>query len=256
MNLEFNTLSVENYHSPAQMARVLTESWINENMFCPRCGNKHIKRFPNNRPVADFYCPECQCEYELKSKNGSIGKKVTDGAYHTMIERINSNNNPDFLFMGYSRSEMSVKNLFLIPKHFFVPQIIEKRRPLSDNARRAGWTGCNILLDKIPNQGRIDIVSDEHISDITTVVNRVNKAYKLEIDNIDARGWLLDILICISSLSKTVFTLDEIYLFEEKLHEKHPDNNNIKPKIRQQLQILRDRGFVEFLGNGTYRMIN
>jgi len=37
------------------------------------------------------------------------------------------------------------------------------------------------------------------------------------------------------------------------LQAKHPQNQNVKPKIRQQLQILRDRGFIEFLGNGYYR---
>jgi len=31
-------------------------------------------------------------------------------------------------------------------------------------------------------------------------------------------------------------------------------NHNIRPKIRQQLQILRDLGFLEFLGDGSYRL--
>lgn len=33
----------------------------------------------------------------------------------------------------------------------------------------------------------------------------------------------------------------------------YPRNQNIRPKLRQQLQILRDRGLVEFLGKGIYR---
>ncbi len=31
----------------------------------------------------------------------------------------------------------------------------------------------------------------------------------------------------------------------------HPENRYVRPKIRQQLQILRDLGFVEFLGRGS-----
>ncbi|RJQ53985.1 MAG: restriction endonuclease, partial [Nitrospiraceae bacterium] len=31
-----------------------------------------------------------------------------------------------------------------------------------------------------------------------------------------------------------------------------PDNKHIRPKIRQQLQILRDKGIVEFKGQGRY----
>ena len=50
-------------------------------------------------------------------------------------------------------------------------------------------------------------------------------------------------------------TLEEMYRFEEMLQHHHPDNHNIRPKIRQQLQLLRDRGFVEFLGNGSYRRL-
>ena len=34
---------------------------------------------------------------------------------------------------------------------------------------------------------------------------------------------------------------------------KHPNNNNIRAKIRQQLQQLRDRGIISFLGNGRYQ---
>jgi type II restriction enzyme len=33
-----------------------------------------------------------------------------------------------------------VNNFFVIPKYFFIPEIIEKRKPLSETAKRAGWT--------------------------------------------------------------------------------------------------------------------
>ena len=255
MNLEFDKSIIENYHSGTQIARVLTENWVNENMYCPRCGNLHIKHFENNRPVADFYCPSCNNEYELKSKDGALGHKINDGAYSTMIERITSNDNPDFFFMSYSKQELKVKDFVLIPKHFFVPDIIEKRKPLAPTARRAGWVGCNILIDKIPKQGRIDIISNGEIINIESVVNKVNKSNRLETKDIDGRGWLMDILNCVNKISSQLFTLEEIYKFEVMLHIKHPQNNNIKPKIRQQLQFLRDKGVIEFLGNGQYKKI-
>lgn len=62
--------------------------------------------------------------------------------------------------MSYSKAELKVRDFILIPKHFFVPDIIEKRAPLAPTARRAGWTGCNILINKIPEQGKIAIVSN------------------------------------------------------------------------------------------------
>lgn len=255
MNLNFKRELVENYHGKTQIARILTETWMEENMFCPRCGYLRINHFPNNRPVADFYCPNCKCEFELKSKHGRLSEKVNDGAYSTMIERITSNQNPDFFFMGYDENSFQVRDLIMIPKHFFVPNIIEKRKPLSKNARRAGWTGCNILISKVPEQGRIRIVDNGIVTDAATIVDKVSHGKALEILDINARGWVMDILICMNMLPGVDFSLNDMYSFEDWLKQKHPQNNNVKPKIRQQLQMLRDKGLVEFLGNGHYRKI-
>jgi type II restriction enzyme len=221
-------------------------------MFCPHCGNLNVRRFENNRPVADFYCPNCQSEYELKSKNGSISHKVPDGSYATMIERITSNQNPDFFFLRYSNADRAVKDLVFVPKYFFVPDIIEKRPPLSDKARRAGWTGCNILADKIPEQGRVTVIENGHTIDRVSVVNKVRKSSLLKTENLFSRGWLMDILNCVNRLSAT-FTLQDVYAYEKELSLKYTDNTHIREKIRQQLQILRDKGFIEFLGNGNYK---
>lgn len=253
MDLKFDTSVITNYHSGSQIARVVTEKWVADNMFCPRCGRKRIKQFQNNKPVADFYCPSCQNQFELKSKNGSMGRKINDGAYDTMIQRITSNRNPDFFFMSYSRSELTVRDFLFVPKYFFLPDIIEKRKPLADTARRAGWVGCNILIDKIPEQGRISIISNGIVSQIDEVVNKVNKSKVLEETEIGDRGWLMDVLNCVNQISSPIFTLSDMYAYENLLFLKHPNNHNVKPKIRQQLQVLRDKGFIIFLGNGKYQ---
>ncbi len=53
------------------------------------CGCK-LSEFENNKLVANFLCPNCKEEFKLRSKNSkSIVNKIVDGAYHTMIERIN-----------------------------------------------------------------------------------------------------------------------------------------------------------------------
>lgn len=255
MKLELNPHLAEGYHSAPQRARVVTESWVAENMFCPRCGCLRIEHFPNNQPVADFYCPQCRNEYELKSRKGKLAGKINDGAYDVMIERITSNRNPDFLFMSYSKADLLVENFIFIPKHFFVPDIIEKRKPLADTARRAGWVGCNIMIDKIPEQGRIAIVADGMVANMEQVVAQVQRSTALEMKDMSSRGWLMDVLNCVNQIGSKEFSLGEMYEFEELLYSKHPQNNNIKPKIRQQLQVLRARGVIEFLGRGKYRKL-
>lgn len=50
------------------------------------------------------------------------------------------------------------------------------------------------------------------------------------------------------------FRLNEIYEWEQLLKTCHPENNNIKAKIRQGLQQLRDKGIVKFLSPGVYEL--
>ncbi|MDO8663385.1 MAG: Dam-replacing domain protein, partial [Candidatus Wildermuthbacteria bacterium] len=66
--------------------------------------------------------------------------------------------------------------------------------------------------------------------------------------------WLLDVMRCVDKLGKKEFALDEVYAFENELSLAHPENRHIKDKIRQQLQILRDNGYLEFIERGIYRV--
>ena len=103
-------------------------------IFCPNCGS-NLSAHINNQPVADFFCNQCNEDYELKSGK-KIGLKIVDGAYFTMIERLSSNKNPNFFFLNYTEN-FQINNFIVIPKHFFIPEIIEKRKPLGVNAQRA-----------------------------------------------------------------------------------------------------------------------
>lgn len=255
MNLFFDKKLADNYSSQSQKIRVLTESWVNKQIFCPNCGNLKINKYNNNEPVADFYCKECDEDYELKSKKNSIGLKILDGAYSTMLKRLKSNDNPNFLLLNYDALKLEVENFFIIPKHFFVPEIIEKRKPLSSIARRAGWIGCNILLNTIPETGKIFFVKNRFVEPKNKVLSEWQKTLFLrEEKEVSAKGWLLDTMRCIDKLNKKEFILDDIYKFENELNKLHPDNKHIKDKIRQQLQILRDKGYLSFIGEGRYQL--
>ena len=246
----------EAYQSNSQKARIITEGWVSDNMYCPRCGHLHINHFENNRPVADFFCPRCHSQFELKSNNGKMPNSIVDGTYRTMIERILSLENPDFFFMTYNKGNIwSVNNFYFIPKHFFTPEIIKKRKPLSPKARRAGWIGCNIQVSGIPKAGKIPIIENGMIQDKAKIIEKVSVADALNLSNMESRGWLYDVMSCIDKIDSRDFTLKEMYQFESVLFQKHPNNHNIQAKIRQQLQLLRDKGFIEFTGRGEYRKV-
>ncbi|MBQ5319070.1 MAG: hypothetical protein J6K17_08245 [Oscillospiraceae bacterium] len=156
--------------------------------------------------------------------------------------------------MSYSK-DYQVKDLILIPKFFFVESIIEKRKPLSPTARRAGWVGCNIVFGDVPTQGRIRIIENQNIYDTKEIVESYAQIKRLQTNNLESRGWLMDVLNCVNEINTTDFSLQDIYEFTEHLQEKHINNHNIEAKIRQQLQILRDKGFIEFITRGHYRKI-
>lgn len=255
MDLKFDITAAKGYSSQSQIARVLTEKWVGHNIFCPSCGNEILSEFANNSPVADFYCDSCKSEYELKSKKDSKSLKIVDGAYSTMIQRINSENNPNFFFLNYNSKNLSVLNFIVIPKHYFIDEIIERRKPLGPNARRAGWVGCNILLNGIPESGKIHFIRNSQILDRSIVLNAWKKTEFLSTQKKENRGWTIEVMKILDKIHKDNFTLKEVYKYEPILQSKFPDNNFVKDKIRQQLQVLRDKGFLEFNGRGHYSKI-
>ena len=74
-----------------------------------------------------------------------------------------------------------------------------------------------------------------------------------------ARGWLIEVMKAVEDAAalagRREVTLEEVYASEGRLGALYPENRNVRPKIRQQLQVLRERGFLEFLGRGRYRLI-
>ncbi|MBP3499094.1 MAG: hypothetical protein J6J97_03280 [Akkermansia sp.] len=137
MNLTFNTALIQGYKSPAQIARRLTEDWLARNMYCPICGAESIQTAEPNAPVKDYVCQNCRAQYELKSKKSTTARfmsSVVDGVYRTMIQRITSLDNPSFFFLHYDRYQ--VNNLIIVPRCFFIPDIIQKRKQLKETAAR------------------------------------------------------------------------------------------------------------------------
>ena len=250
MNLHFNQSLAANYKSAPQKIRVLSEDWVANQSYCPNCDAEPLAEFANNQPVADFYCANCDEQYELKSKKAKLSNIINDGAYDTMIKRINSDSNPNFFFLTYS-AQLSVNNFLIIPKQFFKYDMIIKRKPLSATAKRAGWVGCNIDLRQVPESGKVFLVKNQQVMPRDNVTEQFQKTLFLREQSTTSRGWTLDVWQCIDRLEDS-FSLNQVYAFADELQREHPENNHIKDKIRQQLQVLRDRGIIEFTGHGRY----
>jgi len=242
------------YKSGSQRARVVTESWGAENLYCPNCSAPKITRLENNTKAIDFSCPACEFKYQLKGQKTRLGDSITDGAYGTMMEAIKNDRSPNFFFMHYELATWRVKNLLLVPSFAFPPSAIIKRKPLALTARRAGWIGCNIALNRIPIEARITVVTENKAEPESEVREKFKRVKPLKEISVKQRGWTLDVLNIVRRLGKPEFTNEDVYVFDRELEKLHPDNRHVRDKIRQQLQVLRDAGLLQHTGSGRWRL--
>lgn len=245
----------EGYKNPAQRARVVTESWGEHNLYCANCNSPKLTRSAQGMQVVDYVCPECESPFQLKSQSKVFSARIIDAGYEPMRRAIVEGRTPNLLALHYDLVRWQVRNLFLVPRFAFPLSCLEKRKPLGPMARRKGWVGCNILLTSIPLDARIQLL----VEGVQVPASRVREQYArlrpLEKLKQDARGWTLDVLNVARGIGRREFMLAEVYVHEAALARLHPYNLHIRDKIRQQLQVLRDLGLVEFLGGGSYRIL-
>jgi type II restriction enzyme len=251
MNLEMAAELALGLKSGSQIARRITEAWGAKNLYCAACPTKLVEATPPNTRAIDFLCRYCGGGYQLKAGRGWSESRVPDASYNAMIAAIRANATPNLLVMQYS-PEWTVRNLLLVPSFFLTESAIEKRPPLAPTARRAGWIGCNILLRAIAEDGKLRLVRDSIGIDPKLVRRQYQRIRELARLAPEVRGWTLDVLRVVRNLNRPTFTLAEVYQSEPTLAALHPQNKNVRPKIRQQLQVLRDMGFLRFDRPGCY----
>jgi type II restriction enzyme len=239
--------------SASQIARVSTERWATENFYCAACGTG-LSAYPPGTKVYDFYSPECRENFQLKSASHTFSTTILGGEYNTTLKSILQDNFPSLILLHYNLASWSVEDLSLVHRACITSSCIVPRTPLSISARRAGWQGYKIMLQQIPYQGKIEVISKGRVREKSRVLAQWRQTDALLNSRPETRGWLADVLRCVERCF-TTFSLSNVYDFEQELGAKHPQNSNVRAKIRQQLQLLRDMGFIEFLGSGEYRRL-
>ena len=242
------------YTSKSQIARVFTEAWVAENGYCLACDSERLLATARNTQARDFECAACGHPYELKSSTRALGSKVLCGAYAAMMRRVDTGTVPTFLLMRYAAGPV-VTDLSAIHRVFITPELIEKRNPLSPTADKAGWVGCKLLLRGVPPEGRIPLLLAGIFGDRDASREAFRATAKLAKANVRSRSWSRVILNCLHRLPSNPFSLDQVYSFEAELAIQFPGNRHIRPKIRQQLQVLRDAGLLRFEERGRYSLV-
>lgn len=255
MNLILPIVPSERYKSASQIARVQTEQWAASNLYCPSCESEEVKGTLANTRAIDFTCPECDHSFQLKSSRKLNEAKVVDAGYKAMMAAIRSDIRPSLFVLHYTPNQ-NVENLLLVPRIFLTESAIQKRKLLGEHARRAGWIGCNILLSEIPTDGKIWLIRDGKETNRSEVRKQFGRIRPLGDLDVRLRGWTLDVLKIVRRLNQKTFCLRDVYALESELARLYPGNRNVRPKIRQQLQVLRDIGLLEFSTRGHYTIIS
>lgn len=254
MELNCDLSAAIGYTSPLQISRVLSEAWFRRNGFCLACECEALEPTANNTKACDFVCRICSGSYELKTFLRRPAKRLIDGAYGALVSRLQFGAAPTLMLMERS-SDWNISGLTAIHPMFLTPEIVEKRKPLSSTARRAGWVGCNIRLDLMGDDAAIEIIRGGVVRPREVVREQFRRLNRLREIPLDRRGWTTLTLSVLRSLHRSEFSLAEIYNRERLFCSVYPNNRNIRAKIRQQLQVLRDLGYLEFCGAGTYRLL-
>ena len=177
-----------------------------------------------------------------------------DGAFDTLMSLILQGKAPTLMLLERT-GNWDVRNLIAIHSSFLTPSVVVARTPLSPLARRAGWVGCKIRLDLIASDAQIAVIRDGTSTNRKEVRSAFRRFEPLEEIGVVARGWTTLTFQTIRSLGRRLFSLDDLYAREKLFSAVYPNNRNIRAKIRQQLQLLRDLGYLEFSGRGTYELL-
>ena len=114
------------------------------------------------------------------------------------------------------------------------------------------------ILLSVPREKRKRIrVSEKELFEEILNDHNVEERFDGGTDSIvsNLSPWKRDVFECLLAIDNDVFSLDDVYSFEERLGQLHSKNRHVKAKIRQQLQYLRKLGLVEFTRPGLYKKL-
>ena len=252
-SVELSSQMVSGYSSASQAVRVATEAWARQCIACLACGGE-LYALPANTPVRDFDCQGCGEAYQLKAKSGGIGNRILGAAYSPTLASFRAGNYPSLILLGYDREAWVVANVEVVFRGALTESCLVARKPLGPNARRAGWQGCTIVLDLLPATARVTVLQNGVWSEPETIRTGWREAARMFTGEHETRGWAADVLRVVEALHQR-FALADVYEAEAELAALHPGNRNVRAKIRQQLQVLRDRGAIRFVRRGEYERL-
>ena len=128
---------------------------------------------------------------------------------------------PTLCLLERNRS-WEIQSLTVIHSSFLTPWVIEQRPPLGEHARRAGWVGCNIRLDRIPLDGEIKLIDGGTAFPREDIRRKFQRFLPLAGFSAEQRGWTTLTLKIARSLDSSTFSLSDLYAREREFTAVYP----------------------------------
>ncbi len=118
---------------------------------CPRCKRSTVlKRLPSNFKCADIVCDFCGYLAQVKTSTqenvDQLPTTILGAAWGPQEERMNAGIFFPLFVVLVSRNRRK-RAIYFLPSDLQTKSMFVKRKPLSQTARRAGWTGYVIKLN-------------------------------------------------------------------------------------------------------------
>jgi type II restriction enzyme len=128
-----------------------------EKLQCLKCNEIDWLECTVNSKSKDQICKNCGKKYQIKCKNiteklfNNIKKnsefKTIGAEFNTTLKSIEDQ--IDYIIILYKKSNFNILDIIHIKSEDITCDNIIPRKPLSNNAKRAGWQGCNLYFTNL-----------------------------------------------------------------------------------------------------------
>jgi type II restriction enzyme len=128
-----------------------------KNIICQNCNEMNWLECDINAKSKDQICKNCGKKYQIKCKNttkklyNNIKKnnefKTIGAEYNITLKSVEDE--IDYIIILYEKVNHNILNIIHIKSVDITCDNIIPRKPLSKNAKRAGWQGCNLHFTNI-----------------------------------------------------------------------------------------------------------
>jgi hypothetical protein len=153
--------------TPRQVTGDRGERAVIRRVACPRCNRtKQLAQLPRNFQCADVICKFCGFLAQVKTATVAVHaagppNTILGAAWRPQHEQIIAGIYQSLYIVGLTKAGRLVR-IDYVAAHILqaTPTVFAPREPLSQKARRAGWQGFMLRIDRLPEIGIHQVYPD------------------------------------------------------------------------------------------------